>query len=275
MSKWNPNFTAALWQQLSNSSLSSGTVKLAMLADSYTPSDAHDFYDDVSASVIGTPVTLTDKDFTDGVFTATCPDYDGAELDGEDVGFMQVFIQTGGANTEWRLVYLFDSAEAQLPFTGLGADQPVTLPNMPLCDADTSGDSIYPLFAQALLEQPANSDVEAGTLVLVGFDASFAFNVAHEFLDDVSGADLTGTPQTLTSKTYTSGVLDAADPTFPGGVTDLRGFLAYLSTGTPATSRLVGVKRNVQALPGGGFTTTEDLPVAIGAGLFSLGAEAA
>jgi hypothetical protein len=272
MSKWNPNFLAALWQQSANSSMSSGTVKLAMLADSYTPSDAHDFFDDVSASVIGTPVTLTSKTFTNGVFNAVVPNYDGDELDTEDVGFMQIFIDTGTPSTS-RLVYLFDGDEAQLPFTGLGADQPVTLPDLPLCDADTSGDSLYPLFAQALFEQPSNSSVSAGTLKLVGFDASFSFNVAHDFFADIAGGDLTGTAQTLGSKSYTAGVLDAADPTFPGGVTDLRGFLAYLDTGSSATSRLVGVKRNVQALPGGGLTTAEDLPVALGAGLFALGAE--
>lgn len=271
MSKWNPNFLAALWQQSSNSSLSSGTVKVAFLQSSYTPSDAHDFLDDVSASVIGTPVTLTGKDFTNGVFTATVPNYDGDELDGETVGFAQIFIDTGTPSTS-RLVYLFDGEEAQLPFTGLGAPQPFTMPELALCDADSSGDSIYPLFAQALLEQPANSNVSSGTLMFVGIDGSWTWDAADDFLDDVS-SDITGTAQTLGSKTYTAGVLDAANPTLPGGVTDCRGFLVYISTGTPSTSRLVGVKRNVQALPGGGLTTTENLLVELGDGLFRLGAE--
>lgn len=39
------------------------------------------------------------------------------------------------------------------------------------------------------------------------------------------------------------------------------------------TSRLVGIKRNVQALPGGGLTTTVDRTLSHASGIFQLGAE--
>lgn len=275
MSKWNVNFMAALWQQLTASSMSSGTVKLAMLNDTYTPSDAHDFYDDISANVVGTPVTLTGKTFTNGVFNATCPDYDGAELDGEDIGYMYVYIDTGTPSTS-RLCYLFDSSGTpQLPFTGLGADQPVTIPAIPLCDVSGSEDNIYPLFAQALFEQPSDSDVEAGTLKVVGINNTYTFDAADDFLDDVASGQRTGTAQTIGSKTYTAGMLGGAGVTFPAtpGLTSCFGFLYYLDTGSEATSRVVGVKRNVQALPGGGLTTTAEQPLSHASGIFQLGAE--
>lgn len=272
MSKWNPNFLAALWQQSANSSLSAGTVKLAALDAAYTPSDAHEFLSDVSASVLGTAVTLTSKTFTNGVFNAQSPDYEGADLDGESVGFFQIYIDTGSAATS-RLVYLFNGNEAQLPFTGEGVDQPIVLPNMPLCDVSGSEDNVYPLFAQALFEQPANSNVSSGTLKVIGIDGDYTFDAADDFLNDVPSGQRTGTAQTIGSKTYTAGLLGGADVTFTGGLTDCRGFLYYLDTGDETTSRVVGVKRDVQALPGGGLTTAADQPLHHTNGIFRLGAE--
>lgn len=44
----------------------------------------------------------------------------------------------------------------------------------------------------------------------------YTFSAAHKFVSDVTGAGgtIVGTPQTLGSKTYTSGVVDAADVTY-------------------------------------------------------------
>ena len=46
------------------------TVKAALVSTSYTYSSAHNFYDDVSATVLGTPQTLGSKTYTNGTFDA-------------------------------------------------------------------------------------------------------------------------------------------------------------------------------------------------------------
>ena len=47
------------------------TIKAALIDTAvYTYSAAHDFYDDLSAGVVGTPVALTNKTTTAGVFDA-------------------------------------------------------------------------------------------------------------------------------------------------------------------------------------------------------------
>lgn len=50
------------------------TIKVALVTSSYTPNTAQggdDFYNDVSANVVGTPQTLTGKSVTGGVFDAS------------------------------------------------------------------------------------------------------------------------------------------------------------------------------------------------------------
>ena len=52
--------------------LTSLTIKAALVDTGVTAfNSAHDNYDDVSAGVIGTPVTLTGKSVTNGVFDST------------------------------------------------------------------------------------------------------------------------------------------------------------------------------------------------------------
>jgi hypothetical protein len=78
----------------------------------------------------------------------------------------------------------------------------------------------------------------------------------HQFLSSVPVAARVGTPQTLTSKTTTAGVADAADPTFPAVTGDQsEAILIYQDTGTEATSRLIGMitaGTNLPVTPNGG-----------------------
>lgn len=66
------------------------------------------------------------------------------------------------------------------------------------------------------------------------------FNAAHEFYSDLSSA-VVGTPVTLASKTFTSGVFDAADSTFTAVTGNVcEALILYKDTGTASTSPLIG-----------------------------------
>lgn len=130
--------------------------------------------------------------------------------------------------------------------------------------------AIYPKWKEAVMQATAGSSL-AGTLKVALIDVgTVAYSAAHDFFDDVSAAVI-GTPQTLGSKTYVNGTLDAADVTF-SAVTgaSVEALILYLDTGTPATSRLVAyIDTGVTGLPvtpnGGDITVTWDA-----AGIFTL-----
>lgn len=66
-------------------------------------------------------------------------------------------------------------------------------------------------------------------------------SAAHTYYSDVS-AGVVGTPQTLTSKTTTGGVFDAADATFTTvSGASCESILIYKDTGNPATSPLIAL----------------------------------
>lgn len=96
-------------------------------------------------------------------------------------------------------------------------------------------------------------DMTAATLKAVFVDGYTPNLATHDNLDDVTGAGgtLVGTPQVLTSKTYTDGVFDAADVTFNavplGSATEH--ILIYVDTGTASTSRLVALDDTATNLP--------------------------
>jgi hypothetical protein len=72
----------------------------------------------------------------------------------------------------------------------------------------------------------------------------------HEFYSDISAAVL-GTPQTLGTKSFTLGVFDAADPTWPavpGGSTAT--YVAiYKDTGVAGTSPLIALLDTITGWP--------------------------
>lgn len=118
-----PIFKQELIQGTSGTSLG-GTLKAALidLAD-YTYSAAHDFWDDVSVGVVGTPQTIGSKTYVNGL------------LDGADVTFTAVtgdpceaivlFLDTGTPATS-RLVAFLDTGVTGLPVTPNGGDITIT-----------------------------------------------------------------------------------------------------------------------------------------------------
>ncbi len=252
MSTWYRSFLESCFTRPANSDLNAGTVKLAFLTSSYVFNAAHDFRDDLTG-VIGTPVTISSKSFTNGSFSGTVANYLGSELDGQTVTQIVIFIDTGTPATSRLVMHIDDSANLPTTFPGSGSvDQPISLPAQPLGVSSGAGNDIwYPIFLEALFTRPANSDLSAGTVKAVFIDsADYTYSAAHDFLDDVPGAARVGTPVTLSSKTFVNGVFNAANITFTGLTGDqVEQLLIYIDTGVESTSRLVALKRAVQGMP--------------------------
>lgn len=86
-------------------------------------------------------------------------------------------------------------------------------------------------------------DIAADTdaIRVVALDATYVFNVAHDFLDDVGAGARVATSANLTGKDITDGVFDADDVTLaavPLGDTITQIWI-YQWTGADATSRLI------------------------------------
>jgi len=268
--KWYPLFLQATLERSANSALS-GTVRLALLDNTYVYSAAHDFLDDVTG-VLGTAVELGSKQFTSGEFSFSVPNYPGAGLAGETATQAIIYIDTGNAATSRLVMHLDSAPNFPLTFlesnpdtpTGNAEDQPITVPAVPIAlTDDAQGNHLYPAYAEALLSRPANSDIASTALMAVFVTSAYTYSAAHDFLDDVPSGQRTGTPQEVKNLTFTNGIVDGDDITFPGnpGITGGVAILLYLQGGTEATSMLVGILREAQGLPAGGITTSADQSV--------------
>lgn len=100
--------------------MSSGTVKVALVdTGTYTYDPAHDFYNDVSTSVVGTPQTLSAKTFTNGVFDADNVTF--PTVTGNTVEALVVYLDTGNPATSNLIMYQ-DTGVTGLPVTPNGGD---------------------------------------------------------------------------------------------------------------------------------------------------------
>lgn len=101
--------------------LLTGTVKAALVDTAlYSFNATHDFYNDVIAGVVGTPVTLSGKSVVNRVFDAADISFVG--LSGApSLEALILFLDVGGANSGWPLIAYIDTA-AGLPVAG-GASQ--------------------------------------------------------------------------------------------------------------------------------------------------------
>lgn len=100
--------------------LTSDTIKVALVktASGYTYSASDQFWSAVAANVIGTPVTLSGKSVTSGVFSATNPVITDAPTSSA-VGAVVFYKDTGTNSTSPLLV--FDDTGTGLPLTANGA----------------------------------------------------------------------------------------------------------------------------------------------------------
>jgi hypothetical protein len=78
--------------------------------------------------------------------------------------------------------------------------------------------ALYPKWKAALLQNSADSDLDGsgttGVYAALVDTGTYTYSAAHEFYSDLSG--IVGTDQEIgATKTYTAGVFDGADVTFP------------------------------------------------------------
>lgn len=111
--------------------------------------------------------------------------------------------------------------------------------------------ALYPLWKEQLLQFTTNNNLSAGTVKVALIDTgTYTYSASHQFWSSASSASV-GTPQTLSSKTYTTGTFDAADVTF-SSVTgnSVEALIIYIDTGTASTSPLVAyIDTSVTGLP--------------------------
>lgn len=104
--------------------------------------------------------------------------------------------------------------------------------------------ALYPIWKQEVMQATANTSL-GGTVkqTFVDITSAYAFNNAHDFVDDLATFDNPnyGAAATLASKTFANGTFDAADTTTTAlsGAADLGGIVLYVDSGAEATSRLV------------------------------------
>jgi len=115
-----PKYKEALIGGGSNVDLSAGTVKVALVdTGTYTYSSSHDYYDDVSAAVVGTPQTIGSKSFTSGTFDGA--DVTFTAVSGSTVEALVIYVDSGSSATSPLVAYI-DTSVTGLPITPNGGD---------------------------------------------------------------------------------------------------------------------------------------------------------
>lgn len=118
-----PKYKEALLNGSSNTNMSSGTVKVALVdTGTYSYSSAHEFLSSLSGRV-GTDQTLGTKTFTNGTFDAANSTF--TAVSGATVEALVIYIDTGVAGTS-RLVAFIDTGVTGLPVTPNGGDINIT-----------------------------------------------------------------------------------------------------------------------------------------------------
>lgn len=114
--------------------------------------------------------------------------------------------------------------------------------------------TVYPKGKEALLGSLDLTSADVRVLV-VDLDL-YTYNAAHDFLDDVAGGAQIDASGSMTGKSVTGGVFDAADTpiTAVPSATNC-GLIIYEHTGTASTSRLIhyiDTGTNITFNPNGG-----------------------
>lgn len=110
--------------------------------------------------------------------------------------------------------------------------------------------ALYPKWKEQLLQFTTNNNLSAGTVKVALVDTgTYTYSAAHQFLTSLSG--VVGTAQTIGTKTFTNGVFDGADVTFPAVTgSPAEALVIYIDTGTAGTSPLVAyLDTGVTGLP--------------------------
>lgn len=104
---------------------------------------------------------------------------------------------------------------------------------------ETMADVIYPKAKEAFFSGSIDLTTDDIRVILVD-TADYTYSTAHDFLDDVPAGARVAVSGSLTSKSVTDGVFDAADVTFSSVTGDVsEAVIFYKHTGTESTSNLI------------------------------------
>jgi hypothetical protein len=119
-----PKYKEALLDGAANTDVNDGTVKVALIdTNDVAYNAAHDFYDDVSAAVVGTPQTIANTTVTGGLFDGDNVTF--STVTGDPCEAVIIYVDTGTAGTS-RLVAYIDTGVTGLPVTPNGGDITIT-----------------------------------------------------------------------------------------------------------------------------------------------------
>lgn len=119
-----PKYKEALLDGSANTDVNDGTVKVALIdTNDVAYNSAHDFYDDISAAVVGTPQTIANTTVTNGLFDGDNVTF--TAVSGDQCEALIIYIDTGVAGTS-RLVAYIDTGVTGLPVTPNGGDITIT-----------------------------------------------------------------------------------------------------------------------------------------------------
>jgi len=107
--------------------------------------------------------------------------------------------------------------------------------------------TLYPKFKEYLLDVLMTSTVKAQLVDL----ANYTYSASHQFLSDIPVGARVGAAVTLSGKSVTNGIFDAADPTWSGlsGAPSIEAVAYYIDTGVEGTSRLIYILDTGTGLP--------------------------
>lgn len=107
---------------------------------------------------------------------------------------------------------------------------------------------LYPKFLEQAIQ--GGTDLSGGNIKVILVDTgAYTYSASHQFLSDVAAPARIATSGNLASKTFTSGVFDAADVTFTAVTgTTVEAVVIYIDTGTAGTSKLIGYFDNYSGL---------------------------
>jgi hypothetical protein len=109
-----PKWKQALMTAQSNVALTGGTVRVALVDNTYTYSAAHEFFTSISSAVVGTPVDLTNRSVDDaGTFFADNATFDS--VTGNEAVAVIIYVWTGTAGTSRLVAYLQEAFGEDLP----------------------------------------------------------------------------------------------------------------------------------------------------------------
>jgi hypothetical protein len=128
MSKLYPKWKGALMSGAADASLTVDSDTDGLYAaffdlDSYEYDDSHEFYDDVSASVVGDPARITNVVLGDSGMSVFGDDtnFPVIPAGGPSIEGILLFRKNSGPSSTWRLVGYIDSG-AGFPLIGNGSD---------------------------------------------------------------------------------------------------------------------------------------------------------